>query len=101
LNNKVLEDQLGVKLGTSTLLSMDSGATTSKVICGNWKYFYIGLWRDFVMKVSDVAGDGGTGSAFLEDQMYIVAFQEFDCSVMRGSAFTIASGAETKESSWV
>ena len=79
-------------VGTST--------TCSKVLFGNMQFFYVGLWRDLIIKASDVAGDGSTGSAFTEDQLYIVAFQECDCQVVRPTAFTIAAGAETNKANW-
>ena len=100
MTNEVLSQQLGIKIASTTLLPKDAGATTSKALFANWKHFYIGMWRDFVMKVSDVAGDGSTGSAFLQDQLYIVAFQEVDCAVMRPAAFTTASGCDTNEDNW-
>jgi HK97 family phage major capsid protein len=97
LTDKVLEDLLGYKIGSTSIVSKaettGTSTTTSSVIFGNWTQFWIGMWRDFVLKVSDVAGDGSTGSAFLQDQMYIVGFQEVDCLAMRPSAFTKATGA--------
>ena len=58
------------------------------------------MWRDLIIKVSDVASDGSTGSAFLDDQIYIVLFQEFDTALMRETAMTQAKGAETTKANW-
>lgn len=99
-----IADQLGIKLGSTSVVPANettgTSTTTSSVIAGNWDMFWLGLWRDLAFKVSDVAGDGSTGSAFLDDQLYILALQEFDCLVMRESAFTKATGAETTEANW-
>lgn len=100
MTNEMLSSQIGIKIATTSLFPKDSGASTTQVLIGDFKQFYIGFWRDFVLKVSDVAGDGSTGSAFLQDQMYIVAFQEVDCAVMRGTAFCLGTGAETDEDKW-
>jgi hypothetical protein len=62
--------------------------------------FWMGIWRDFVLKVSDVASDGASGSAMLDDQIYIVAFQEFDTQLMRETALTQAIGCDTLEANW-
>lgn len=104
MTDKVLSDQLGIGIGATTLLpatnTVGTSTTCSKVVYGDWNLFWIGLWRDMMIKVSDVAGDGSTGSAFLDDMLYIVLFQEFDCLVMRESGMTVATGCETTESSW-
>jgi hypothetical protein len=104
MSNKVLEDQLGHKIRTTTLLSateiQGTSSTCSTVLFGNWKKFRIGMWRDFVLRASDVAGDGSTGSALLDDTMYIVCFQETDCMVDRDAAFCKMAGAQTAEASW-
>jgi len=104
LNDKVLEDLIGYKIGSTSIVpktnTVGESTSCSKVIFGNWTKFWVSFWRDFVIKVSDQAADGSGGSAFLQDQMFIVAFQEVDCLAMRPSAFTMATGAETTEASW-
>lgn len=101
INNKMLADILGYDFKTTTQISAtDPSGTYSSVVFGNWTKFWVGLWRDLIVKVSDVAGDGSTGSAFLEDMMYIVSFQEFDCHVVRPTAFTKITSCETNEASW-
>lgn len=81
-----------VTKGTST--------TCSKVLFGDWSQFWVGTWRDLSFKVSDVAADGSGGSAFLQDQLYIVAFMEYDCQLMRPAAFCYIPDAETTEANW-
>jgi len=104
INNTTLDSLIGAPIKVTTQVTatdtVGSSTTCSKVLFGNWEYFYAGLWRDFTMKISDVAGDGSTGSAFLDDMIYIVAFQEFDCALVRPTAFTFVGGAETSETSW-
>lgn len=104
MSDATLRDILGYGFGKSTQLSATettgSSSTTSSVLFGNWTKFWVGMWRDLIINVSGVAGDGSTGSAFLEDQMYIVAFQEVDCLLMRPTAFTKVTGAECNQANW-
>jgi len=104
LSNKVLEDIIGYKIRTTTQILnnevLGTSTASSTAIFGNWKHFWVGMWRDFAIKVSDVAGDGSTGSAFLDDQLYVLGMQEFDSRAMRATAFTTVAGAETDESAW-
>ena len=107
MTDKVLSDQLGQQIKCTTLVPSNiqstdgsTSSTCSNVLFGNWDLFWMGMWRDLILKVSDVASDGSTGSAFLDDQIYIVMFQEFDTALMRETSFTQAVNAETKESLW-
>lgn len=104
MSDQMIENILGNMLRTSTQLSATESSggvsTSSSVIFGNWKYLWVAFWRDLMIKVSDTAGDGSTGSAFLDDQLYIVSFQEVDAQVMRATAFTKVTGAYTTESDW-
>ena len=102
MTNEMLNSML-YPIETTTHISKytkSTSTTCSKVAFGNMAFFYIGMWRDLVIKVSDVAGDGSTGSAFTEDQLYVVAFQEYDCQHVRPTALSIAIGAETLQSKW-
>lgn len=104
MSDKVLSDQLGYQIASTTLMphtnTVGTSTTCSNVVFGDWNMLWMGIWRDLIIKVSDTAGDGSTGSALLDDQIYIVMFQEFDTQVMRETAFTMATGAETTESKW-
>lgn len=104
MTDKILSEQLGYNIAATTLMpsniSKGTSSTCSKVIFGNWDLFWCGIWRDMIIKASDVAGDGSTGSALLDDQIYIVVMQEFDTALMRETAFTVAEGCETLESNW-
>ena len=104
MSSAKIEEILGYKLRTTTQLSavetQGTSTTCSSILFGNFEMYWVGMWRDFALKVSDQAGDGSTGSAFLDDQLYIVAFQELDAQGMRPSAFTKVTGASTTESEW-
>lgn len=102
MTNEILESQVGCKIRTSTLVPYDSGSTTlSPVICGDWSLFWIGIWRDMWIKTSQEATDAAGNSAFLNDEMFIVAFHEVDTLLMRASGFTKKTGCSTLESDWV
>jgi HK97 family phage major capsid protein len=77
-----------------------TSSTTSKVVYGDWSRFVLATFRDPIFRVSDVAGDGSTGSAFLEDQLYMVMFMEYDCAITRPSSFVMATGAECTDTNW-
>lgn len=105
MSNAILEQQIGHKVRTTTLLAANetasgtTSATTSKVLFGNFGLFRIGLWRDFVLRASDVASDGTTNS-MLQDCMMIVCFQETDCMIDREAGFCVDRGAEVTEANW-
>lgn len=77
-----------------------SSNTYSSVLYGDWSLFAYGQFRDPIFRVSDVAGDGSTGSALLDDQTYIVMFLQCDCQLLRSAAFAKMTGAETNDSNW-
>ena len=77
-----------------------TSSTCSSVVFGDWSLFWVGTWRDVEFKVSDVAADGQGGSAFLQDQFYLVTFMEYDCMLMRESAMALISDAEANDASW-
>lgn len=104
MSNEMLEQRVGYAFKTTTQLSntqtRGNSSSSSTVIFGNWKQFFVGFWRGMEIKVSDIASDASGNSAFLKDQFYIVAFQEIDSNVGRVSAFTIVEDAETNENLW-
>jgi len=103
-NESMLGSGLGAQLKHTTQIpnneSYSTSTTCSKAFFGDWSLFAFATFRDPVFKVSDVAGDGSTGSAFLQDQLYIVTFIEYDCSLLRPAAFTYAYDVETTEANW-
>ena len=103
MSTKMLEGILETKLRHTTQLSatekLGTSSTLSNVIYGDWEQLYIAFFRDLVINVSGTAGNA-SGSAFTQDQSWIVAFQEFDCNVGRPEAFTRVRYAETKRSNW-
>lgn len=104
MSNARIKEMLGYDFKTTTQIgkteALGTSTTCSKVAFGNWEFFYVGMWRDLVIKVSEHASDAGGKSAFTEDQLYVVAFQEIDCELIRPTAFTIQTGAETLKSKW-
>jgi len=99
INDSRLRDILGFDFKTTTQMPKDANSR-SKVVFGDWSLFWAATFRDTIIRVSDVAGDGSTGSAFLDDQLYIVMFTEYDCQCMRPSAFSVISDAATLSSEW-
>ena len=77
-----------------------TSSTCSTALFGDWSLFWTAFWRDLEFKVSDVAADGQGGSAFLDDQLYMVVFQEYDCQLMRETAFSKITDCETNENNW-
>ncbi len=79
----------------SKTLTKGTSTTCSSLIFGDWANMAIAEWLGFELKVSDQAGDGSTGSAFLDDEMYMVAFQSVDCGYPRPESFVIRKDLET------
>jgi len=104
LNKGDITNPLKIALESTTQLSgtltTGTSSTTSRVILGDWSKYVYATFRDPIFRVSDVAGDGSTGSAFLDDQTYIVMFMEYDATCLRAAAFTGRGGAEVTESNW-
>jgi hypothetical protein len=102
MNQKTLEDAIGI-VATSThcpaTLVKGTSSTCSPVYYGNWKYFYTMFWQDMALRISDQAYAGGI-SAFSQNGMFIIAEQSIDCAVVRGTALTQITDAETTVSSW-
>ncbi len=92
------------KWATSTQIakanSKGASSTLTDVIYGNWKYFWLMMWEGLRIKVSDQAADGSGGSAFLQNQLYIVAEQDVDVMVTRPSSFTFTNEGETVPTNW-
>ena len=80
--------------------TVGDSSTNSRVLYGNFDLFWLLMWEGIRLKVSDVAGDGGTGSAFLQNQIYILMQQEVDTMMTRAAGFTLVRGAETVSSNW-
>jgi HK97 family phage major capsid protein len=99
LTDAQVDSLLGYAMKTTTHIgktnTQGTSSTCSSVILGDWSRFGVARWRDFELKVSDIAGDGSTGSAFLDDEFYIVAFNSIDCNFLRQSAFTVIKDCET------
>jgi HK97 family phage major capsid protein len=104
LTNAQLQDALGAQIGHTTQLSKaltkSTGSTLSRVFYGDWSKFCWATFREPSFRVSDVAGDGSAGSAFLEDELYMVMFWEFDAQILRRAAFCYLADAQTTEANW-
>ena len=104
LDPGTIQNSVGMQIGHTTQLSatetQGTSETSSTVVAGDFSKFVYASFRDPIFRVSDVAGDGGTGSALLDDQLYLVMFLECDSRLLRKSAFAKLIGAETLESSW-
>ena len=76
-----------------------TGGSLSSTIYGNWKYFYTMFWDTMSLRISDQAYAGGV-SAFSQNGMFIIAEQNIDCAVVRGTALTACNDAETDITKW-
>ena len=102
INILLTKDKLDGLVGpirTTTQIPVDGNNLTSAVY-GDWSLFWAATFRDSIFRVSDQAADGSGGSAFLQDQLYMVMFQEYDCQVMRPAAFAYVGDIATRESAW-
>lgn len=103
IDQTAIESALKMKIeGTTQIAAGTVGTSTTctKVIAGDWSKFIVGMFGDLKFKVSDVAADGSGGSAFLQNQLYMVVFLGYDCVCVRPTAFTGRDGAEITETSW-
>jgi HK97 family phage major capsid protein len=104
LDKMSITDPLKLAMESTTQIPatdvVGTSATSSKVVLGDWSKFVYASFRDPVFRVSTEAGDGSTGSALLDDEVYMVMFMEYDCTCLRPAAFTGRGGAETAEASW-
>jgi HK97 family phage major capsid protein len=99
MTDEQLQAAIGYKIGSTSLIEFTS-ATLSPVYFGNWAQLYVGIWRDFWIKASDVAVDSSGNSMMTQDSTLIVAFQEVDAAVIRETAFTKVTGADSTEANW-
>jgi len=103
MSNEDLAKILGYPLASTTQLSKvvecGTSATCSEVICGAWEQFYVGIWRDLEISVSEHATINDQ-SIFLSDQFAIKATQMIDSNVGRATAFAKVSDAETDSAEW-
>ena len=98
LTKEKLKEVIGYPIAHTT--QMPKTGTLTDVYFGDWSLFWTAQFRDPIFRVSDQASDGSTGSAFLQDQLYMVMFVEYDCQLMREAAFAKFANAETNESNW-
>lgn len=98
MSNQQVSDLLGYKFLQTTAipknLTKGSGTNLTEVYFGNWADLYLAIWQDITLKASDVTGDAG-GSAFTQDQTWIVAQIECDVAVVRPTSFALVNDATT------
>jgi HK97 family phage major capsid protein len=98
MSDSMISDLLGFKfLRTTNIpknLAKGSGTNLTEVYFGNWADVYFGLWTDIILKSSDVTGDP-TGSAFTQDQTWIMAQIECDVALARPTSFALVNDAAT------
>lgn len=96
LNNAKLEELLGYKIRTSTLLpvTLTKGSSTDAtyVVFGDWTQMVMGTWGGLEIKVSNEASDG-TNNMFIQDGFFVHALQTMDIGVRDPAAFTVISDA--------
>lgn len=71
-----------------------SGTALADVIHGDWRYLTIGQWGGIRVRASDIAGDS-TGSAFRQEQIWLIANVEIDAMARRPNAFVWTADATT------
>lgn len=98
MSNQQISDLLGYKFLQTTAipknLTKGSGTSLTEVYFGNWADLYLAIWQDITLKASDVTGDN-SGSAFTQDQTWIVAQIEVDVAVARPTSFALVNDATT------
>lgn len=103
VSTQVLEGLLNAKIRTTTLLdntlTKGTGTTLSRVIFGLWDELMIGFWEGMELRASDSAGNSG-GSAFLQRQIWLLAFQDVDIKAKHDEAFSVISDAQSVSSKW-
>ncbi len=96
MSQSELEDTLGYKIKTSTLISKYTKGTStldaSRVFFGDWEQLIIGFWEGFELEASKVAGNAG-GSAFTQRQVWINAFQGMDSNMLDETGMTVVADA--------
>lgn len=92
MSDAQLESQMGYKVRTTTLIPAASNKTS--VVFGDFSQIMLGLWEGLEIKASDTAGNS-SGSAFLQRQVWINAFQQLDVNVKDATGLTKVSDAAT------
>lgn len=98
MSDEVLRAQLGYDfLSTTTIpknLAKGSGTNLTEVYFGNWEDALLALWQDLIFKVSTETGDA-SGSAFTQNQLWILGQMEYDTNVARPESFCLVNDAKT------
>ena len=86
MSDQNLRDAMGYPFEHTTYfptnLTKGSATGLTEVWFGNFLDVMIGQWMSLVLRASDIAGNG-SGSAFLQNQLWIVGDTEVDINVVR------------------
>lgn len=103
LSDAQLEEMMGYMVKATTQIPSNlpkgSSSTCSYVFFGDFSQVVLAEWAGMQIKVSDTAGNA-SGSAFLQDQMWLVAQASIDMAIKDETGLTKLSDAETTEASW-
>jgi len=98
MSNAQISELLGFKFLQTTQipknLTKGSGTALTEVYFGNWADLYFALWQDITLKASDTTGDA-SGSAFTQDQLWIMGQIECDVAIVRPTSFALVNDATT------
>lgn len=94
LSDANLRALLGRYQVSSFVSETNSPGTLADVIHGDWRFLTIGQWGGIRVRASDVAGDS-TGSAYRQEQIWLIANCEMDAMARRPNAFVWTNDATT------
>jgi HK97 family phage major capsid protein len=102
MSDAELADRVGVKFAKTTQVPTSGSGDTkvTSVIYGDWSKFLLAMWKGLDIRSSDVASDS-SNNAFIQNMIFIIAEQEYDCVVTRPDAFCKVTDALASRTSWV
>lgn len=95
-----LREMLGYDFQSTTSLTTSLTKTATgltRAIFGDWARFIMGVWQTLVISASDQTGNA-TGSAFLQNQVWLKAEGEVDFGIEQAAAF---AAYDDVNSTWV
>jgi hypothetical protein len=87
LSKAELENRVGAKIATTTHVGINA-SNQSSVVYGDWSHLILALWSGLELSVSMDTTDASGNSAFLKNQVWIKADQEYDMVIDLPAAFT-------------
>lgn len=96
MTDATLAGMMGYEFHTTnqcpTNLVKGASNNLSYVIMAIWNEMITGFWRNLVFRASNTAGDAN-GSAFTQDQTWMLAFMDVDALLRYPEAFVVAADA--------